>query len=510
VTPEIYRQRLTDAVAANMNMIRVWGGGYYEQDVFYDTCDELGLVVWQDFMFACAGYPAHKDDFLANVKAEAIDNVRRLRHHSCIALWCGNNELELGHEMGMNLVGDEPGKMPWEDYSRLFDNLLKDVVADYDPQRNYWPSSPHTPVGERTNACDPRSGNAHFWYVGHWAEKPFEFYRTSEHRFVSEFGMQAFPEPRTIHAVTLPEERELTSPMMEYRQRSGPGNRMILNYMAAQFQLSEDTEMLVWLSQIHQGICVKYGVEHWRRKMPHCMGTLYWQLNDIWAAPTWASIDCYGRWKALHYMAREFFAPVLVSIVEDPEAKTYEVWVTSDRLHEGQGELEITLMTADGAQVQTQTLDVSIPAAASRLVLQDSAEAFIAAHGVRNTLLFVKLMANGEMLSENFASFVKPKDLDLVEPELEASLRMMGPTTAELTLTAGHPALWAWVECVDDDLEVRCSANFFHVYGGNKRQVSIELDQPLSAEIIMGKLRVQSLHDTCHADSMGAPVHLRS
>lgn len=504
VTPDIYRQRLADAAAANMNMIRVWGGGYYEQDGFYDVCDELGLVVWQDFMFACAGYPAHDEAFLANVKAEAIDNIQRLRHHSCIALWCGNNELELGHQMGMNLVGDEPGKMPWKDYSRLFDDLLKNVVADHDPQRNYWPSSPHTPVGERTDACSPRSGNAHFWYVGHWEERPIEFYRTSAHRFVSEFGMQAFPEPRTIHAVTLPKERELTSPMMEYRQRSGPGNRMILDYMRAQFHLPEDTEMLIWLSQIHQGLCVKYGVEHWRRSMPRCMGTLFWQLNDIWAAPTWAAIDCRGRWKALHYMAREFFAPVLVSIVEDTDAHTYEVWVTSDHPHQNQGELEITLMTADGAEVQTQTRDVAIPAAGSRLVLQGSADAFITAHGVRNTLLFVKLMAKGEILSENFASFVKPKDLELVEPGLKASFRMVGPTTAELTVTARHPALWTWVECVDDELEIRCSANFFHILGDAASVVTLKLNRSMTGDALSQRLRVRCLQSTFRPDVMGA------
>jgi beta-mannosidase len=510
VIPEMYAQRLQSAVAANMNMIRVWGGGYFEQDLFYDLCDELGLVVWQDFMFACAGYPAHDEDFLANVKAEAIDNVQRLRHHSCIALWCGNNELELGHELGMNLVGDEAGKMPWKDYSRLFDELLKEVVADYDPQRNYWPSSPHTPVGDRTNASDPRSGNAHFWYVGHWTESPIEYYRTSEHRFVSEFGMQAFPEPRTIHRVTLPEERELTSPMMEYRQRSGPGNRMILDYMRAQFQLPENTEMLLWLSQIHQGICVKYGVEHWRRQMPHCMGTLYWQLNDIWPAPTWASIDCYGRWKALLYMAREFYAPVLVSIVEDSEALGYEVWISSDRLEAGQGELEVVLMTTDGKVVETNSQSVSIPAAGSQLVLKDTASAFVEAQDVCNTLLFFRLTEGGKQLSENFTSFVKPKHLQLHEPGIDTSVCMLGGTTAEMTLSVERPALWLWVECLDDDLELTFSRNFFHLRPGEVCRLQLQLSQAMSPEALGQKLRVQSLYHTCTTEVGGAVPELFS
>lgn len=506
VTPDIYRQRLGDAAAANMNMIRVWGGGYYEQDVFYDLCDELGLVVWQDFMFACAGYPAHSDAFLTNVKAEAVDNVRRLRHHPCLVLWCGNNELELGHDWGLNLVGDEDGKMPWQDYCRLFDELLKDAVIQYDPGRPYWPSSPHTPVGNRANACDPRSGNAHFWYVGHWEKRPIEYYRTSRHRFVSEFGLQSFPEPRTMNAVTLPEERDLTSSMMKYRQRSGAGNELIMHYLLDWFQRPKDTPTLFWVSQILQGIGVKCGVEHWRRNRPHCMGALYWQLNDIWAAPTWSSIDARGRWKALHHMARGFFAPVLASVVENPETLTYEVWITSDRLREEQGELEITLMTADGAQVQTRTHRVPIPAAESRMVVKGSVEDFLNQHGVRNTLLFVKFSENGEVLSENFAAFVKPKHLELLDPGLEATLHMLGPTTAELTLTARHPALWTWVECLDDDLEIRCSSNFFHTHGNAARQVIIEFSQALPAEELAGRLHVRSLHDTCHADSMGAPV----
>lgn len=496
VTPGIYQQRLSDAAAANMNMIRVWGGGYYEQDLFYDLCDEIGLVVWQDFMFACAGYPAHNDAFLANVEAEAADNIKRLRHHASLGLWCGNNELELGHEWGLALVEDKDDKMLWKDYSRLFDELLRDAVAQYDPGRSYWPSSPHSPLGERSDASSSGSGNAHFWYVGHWAEQPIEYYRTSEHRFISEFGLQSFPEPLTMSQQIFPKEQYLTSDMMEYRQRNSSGNKLLMHYSLDWFQLPKDASMLFRVSQILQGLAVKTGVEHWRRSMPRCMGTLYWQLNDIWAAPTWSSLDCCGRWKALHYMARNFFAPVLVSIVENLETLVYEVWVTSDRLEESYGDLEITLRTADGKKCQTTSQRVLLPAAGSQLIVNGSAQSFINENGADNTLLFVRLSQNQQVLSENFTSFVKPKHLKLLPPGLKAAIAMTGETTARVTLRSEYPALWCWIECLNEYLEIRFSDSFFHVIDGISRDVTVELSQPMSAEELNQHIAIHSLYDT--------------
>lgn len=230
------------------------------------------------------------------------------------------------------------------------------------------------------------------------------------------------------------------------------------------------------------------------------MGTLYWQLNDIWVAPTWASLDCYGRWKALHYMARDFYAPVLVSIVEDVDALGYEVWISSDRLDVGQGELEIVLMKTDGKVVETYTQAVSIPAAGSQLALKASVAAFVEAHDVRNTLLFVRLSEGGVQLSENFTSFVKPKHLQLLEPGIEVSLRMLGETTAEMTLSAKCPALWTWVECLDEDIEVTFSRNFFHLRPGETGRLQLSLSESMSAEALAQKLRVQSLYPTYTPD----------
>ncbi|MFU8781454.1 MAG: glycoside hydrolase family 2 protein, partial [Kiritimatiellia bacterium] len=244
----VYRRLLEDSVAVNMNMIRVWGGGVYENDVFYDICDELGLCVWQDFMFACMGYPAWDKAFLASVEAEARDNVRRLRHHACIALWCGNNELE---QQG---VGENPKiHMQWKDYKRLFDVLLPRVVKQLAADMDYWPCSPHSPHGDRADYNNPSCGDAHLWDVWH-GKKPFEWYRTCGHRFNSEFGFQSFPEPKTVYGYTEKGDRNVTTPVMEHHQRSGIGNTTIMQYMLDWFRLPTSFEMTLWASQILQGM----------------------------------------------------------------------------------------------------------------------------------------------------------------------------------------------------------------------------------------------------------------
>ncbi|MCA9913844.1 MAG: glycoside hydrolase family 2 protein, partial [Anaerolineae bacterium] len=263
MTREDYALPLRAAQEANMNMVRVWGGGIYESDDFYDLCDELGLAVWQDFMFACGTYPTTQEDFMANVRAEAEDNVRRLRHHASLALWCGNNELE----MGLIAPHWTEHTMSWDDYGKLFDVLLAEVTAELSPETDYWPSSPHSPCGDRSDHINEDCGDGHLWAVWH-GKQPFEWYRTMNSRFVSEFGFQSFPEPRTTNEFTKPEDRNLTSYVMEYHQRSPIGNATILHYMLDWFQMPTSFEMMSWLSQYLQAIGMKYAVEHWRRNMP--------------------------------------------------------------------------------------------------------------------------------------------------------------------------------------------------------------------------------------------------
>ena len=263
ISDEHYAYLLNASASANMNMLRVWGGGIYEQTVFYDLCDQLGICIWQDFMFACATYPTDEAPFMDNVRQELVENIRRLRHHASLALWCGNNELEQGL---VQETWTDTG-MSWEDYSRLFDDLLPKLTAQLDPETDYWPGSPHTPYENRYYWNDPRWGDAHIWDVWH-GMKPFEFYYSCFHRFNSEFGFQSFPEPQSVRAITEPDDRNITSYIMELHQRSPNGNSKIMHYMLDWFRLPTSFEMTLWLSQILQGMAIKYAVEHWRRTMP--------------------------------------------------------------------------------------------------------------------------------------------------------------------------------------------------------------------------------------------------
>jgi beta-mannosidase len=481
-----YRRLLEDSAAANMNMLRVWGGGIYEHDVFYDICDELGICVWQDFMFACATYPAADPAFLANVEAEAADNVRRIRHHACLALWCGNNELEQG------AVGDKPWQMSWEDYGRLFDRLLPSVVQRLDPDTAYWPCSPHSPHGDRADHRNPRCGDAHLWDVWH-GRKPFEWYRTCEHRFNSEFGFQSFPEPRTVRTYTAPADRNVTAPIMEWHQRSPIGNDAIMQYMLDWFRLPTDFDRTLWLSQILQGLAMKYAVEHWRRSMPRGMGTLYWQLNDCWPVASWASIDSLGNWKALHYMARDFFAPVLVSGVEDVSKGRVELHVTNDRLAPFVGELEWTLCTTDGAIQAADTIPVRTATGRNRRVGVVDIAKPMAAFGAENVTLWLTLRENGRSISRNTVLMSRPKRTDWLDPELSVQVEGVDSTTFRVRLGVKRPALWVWL---DAGVGARYEDNFFHVRPGEVVGTTLKLPRPTAIGTFRKRLLVRSLADT--------------
>jgi len=484
-----YARLIADAAEANMNMLRVWGGSIYEPDVFYDLCDELGLCVWQDFMFACSAYPAFDEQFMASVAAEARDNVRRLRHHPSMALWCGNNELEQG------LVAQRwtDRTMSREDYRRLFEGMLGGIVARLDPQRDYWPSSPHTPHGDRTNPHDPTCGDAHLWAVW-FGGQPFEWYRTCAHRFNSEFGFQSFPTPKTVRSYTAGGDRNITSPIMEHHQRSPSGNAIIMTYMLSWFRMPHGFENTLWVSQILQGMAMKYAVEHWRRSMPRGMGTLYWGLNDCWPGTTWSGIDGCGRWRALHYMARTFYAPVLVSVVEDAADGRAEIHVTSDRLEDRAGRVSWRLVTLDGALLAAGSRRVRIPARRNRRVERLDLSDPLACWGAERLLLFVDLRIRGQVVSSNLAMFARPKQMDLPDPGLTTRVRRAGKGAFTVTLRARRPGLWVWLELRGAD--ARFSDNFFHIAPDEKVEVTLQPAKAFTAERLRAALRVRSLVDT--------------
>jgi beta-mannosidase len=322
VTPERTRRLLEQCVAANYNTVRVWGGGYYPDDFFYDICDELGLVVWQDFMFACAAYRL-TPEFDASIRAEFSDNIRRIRHHACLGLWCGNNEVEWFHDLGF--AKEDPRSRA--DYTKIFEYILPKILKEEDPDTLYWPSSPSS-GGCFDKPNDPNRGDAHYWEVWHGV-KPFTDYRNHYFRYVSEFGFQSFPSMKTVESFTLPEDRNIFSRVMETHQRNSGANGLILLYLSRTFRYPGKLDDLIYLSQILQAEAIRYGVEHWRRNRGRCMGALYWQLNDCWPVASWSSLDYFGRWKALHYAAKRFFAPVMISCQETGET-TGRVAVTDE------------------------------------------------------------------------------------------------------------------------------------------------------------------------------------
>lgn len=482
--------RLLDAAAdTHMNMLRVWGGGIYEEEAFYNLCDELGICIWQDFMFACSTYPAFDKEFMDNVKHEVRDNVRRLRHHPCIALWCGNNELEQG------LVADEwtEWTMSWKDYSSLFDKLIPGIISKEDPQRDYWPCSPHTPHGDRKDWNDPACGDAHLW-APWFSDTPFEWYRTCPHRFNSEFGFQSFPEPRTVAEYTVPNDRNITSPVMEWHQRSGPGNKRIVTVMTEWFRMPEGFENYLWLSQIQQGMAISYAVEHWRRSMPRGMGTLYWQLNDNWPVASWSSIDYYGRWKALHYMARRFFAPVMISGVEDSAKGTIEIHVTNDRLTAVNGLIDWKVTTPRGETVVTGSEKASVRAISAKKMFTLDLHEPLRQLGADEMLIWISFREKNNILSSNLITFVKPKRLELTDPKIKTVIKKVDEDSFEVTLKASAPALWTWITLSGNDCF--CSDNFFHLCPGEQRRINVTPNEPVTLTDFRKQLHVQSLIDT--------------
>ena len=327
VTPERTRNLLLQAKNANHNCVRVWGGGHYPGDDFWDACDELGLLVWEDFMFACAVYDL-TEEFEENIRAEFIDNIKRIRHHASLGLWCGNNEMESFMVPGSYWASKAKYT---SDYIKMYEYILPRVVKEYDPDTFYWPSSPSS-GGGFDDPGDENRGDVHYWNVWH-GNRPFTAYRRFHFRYVSEFGFQSFPSLKTCETFTLPEDRNIFSYVMEKHQRNASANGKIMNYMQQTFLYPSDFDTLLYASQLLQAEAIRYGVEHFRGYRGRCMGTVVWQLNDCWPVASWSSIDYYGRWKALHYYEKRFFAPVMLSCEEegllsqkpDVNAQPYEV-----------------------------------------------------------------------------------------------------------------------------------------------------------------------------------------
>jgi beta-mannosidase len=489
ITRERLEKLLRDAVLTHQNMLRVWGGGFYEDDRFYELCDRLGILVWQECIFSCSVYPLDEPDFLENVHQEVLENVRRLRHHASLALWCGNNEMEWGlvgwEWPGINL---EPIKAA---YTQFFHQLLPSWIASEDPDHAYWPSSPSSGVAFQ----DPNGqeqGDSHYWEVWH-GRKPFSAYRTQLPRFMSEFGFQALPPMETIRSFAEEKDWNMTSYIMECHQKNASGNQLIIAQMLDSFRLPKDFESLVYLSMVLQAEGIRYGAEHWRRHPERVSGILYWQLNDCWPVASWSSLDYFGRWKALHYAAKRFYAPVLLSIEDAPPVQT--VYITNELREPWEGTLTWSLETLDGDVAKTGFQKVTAePMQAMKLCEVDFSTILKDDPDLARSLVFIAELWQGEqMVSRQTAYFAPSKHLELKEPEISAQVKVENET-AHITLTAA--SLSRLVELTFEGEEAVFSDNYFDLPA--KRSISVTVPVPAGWEEteIQSALKIRSVYDT--------------
>jgi beta-mannosidase len=472
VKPDGYRQILTAARDANMNMVREWGGGIYESDDFYDICDELGLMVWQEFMFGGDMVPGDLG-FQQNVREEAKQQVKRLRDHPSIVLWCGNNEIEAGWLAWADRLSFKESITPperervWQDYVVLFHDVIKGVVEDYATPTPYWPSSPSANFEALPDS--PENGDMHFWGVWH-ALEPIENYNLQDPRFMSEFGFQSFPEMRTIRSFAAPDDLAIDSVVMQSHQKNHGGNERILTYMLREYPEPRDFASFVYLSQLQQAEAIKVGAEHLRRNRPRTMGALFWQLNDCWPVASWSSIDYFGRWKALQYFARRFYADLLISpFAHDGNV---DVYVVSDKMQPVAGQIRTRLLTFDGKTLSDRAEDVQIPAQSSAVYLSLNEKQILGSTNPDDAFLVVDLLVGGKAVSRNEVFFDRMRNLNL--PLKSAIESNIAASPDGYTLKLRSPTLARAVYLSFGDIEVTLSDNYFDLLPGEDAVVHLK------------------------------------
>ena len=498
VTEDRYRFLLQSAKDANMNMLRVWGGGIYEDDRFYDLADELGLLVWQDFMFACSMYPGD-DPFVENVRQEAIENVRRLRNHPSLALWAGNNENEAAwKQWGWQIKFALPKKAQdriWADYKRMFHEVLPAVVAAEDPGRFYTRSSPSA-NDDRVPPNKRNWGDMHFWGVWH-AENPYEAYADNISRFMSEYGFQAFPELASVKRYTAADGSDwnIESPVMLSHQRHPRGNPLIRTYMDRDFRKPKDFASFLYVGQVLQGIVIKYAAEAHRRAMGHNWGSLYWQLDDCWPVASWSSIDYYGRWKALQYFARKFYAPVLVSPVLDKGVVS--LFGVSDRRGDAHARLTARLIDFAGKELNRVDQNITLAGNASRAYMTLPEKDILKGADPTKVVLVAELAidgAPGSFTSRNLLYFKKTKDLPLPKPEVKLAVAPGANGALAVSVSAKNIARNVFL--ASGDVDGFFEDNYFDVLPGETVTVTFRPRTPTTPETLKSALSAITIADT--------------
>ena len=467
-----YRQVFEDMAAANMNMVRIWGGGIYESDLFYDLADEYGIMVWQDFMFACTMYPGDPD-FLDNIRAEAIYNIHRLKGHPSLALWCGNNEIAVGwqhwgwqKEYGYN---EADCKLMADDYERLFEAVLPELVAEHDPTRDYLPSSPVYDYSDHDNY---NKGDVHYWGVWH-EEAPFSTYKWAVPRFMSEYGFQSFPLLDSVQRYAEPEDWSIESPVMQLHQKHPRGNGIIRKYLLQHYQEPKDFETFLYLSQLLQAEGIRIAIEAHRKAKPFCMGTLYWQLNDCWPVASWAGIDYYGQWKALHYAVREAFSPLLAVLETDEEE--WSVAVVSDEPQDKRLRLSIGLYRLTGERLWLEEKSLNVRANGKALVGLEDLKTAAADYDAADLWIRIQLSDAEGLVYDQTAYLVPARDLHLPAPKVKISTEANG---AQLTVTLQSSVLVMGLYLSLEGLPGNFSDNFFDLCPDEPKTVHLTLPEP--------------------------------
>lgn len=471
---------------AHFNCVRVWGGGYYPSDAFYDLCDEKGLIVWQDLMYSCNVYDV-TDAFAENCRQETYDNVRRLRHHASLGLWCGNNEIESAWDHW----GDFQKETPYlrADYIRLFEEVLPKAVQEADGETFYWHSSPSS-GGCFDNPDDANRGDTHYWDVWH-GQKPFTDYRKYFFRFCSEFGFQSFPCAKTVNSFTLEDDRNIFSRVMESHQKNDAANGKMLYYLSENLRYPKDLTHLLYASQVLQGMAIKYGVDHWRRNRGRCMGTLYWQINDNWPAPSWSSIDYFGRWKALHYMAQKFYAPHAVSMtLEDHRCHVY---FSNESFETTEYSLTLSIRDLSGNVLETYETKGNSPAFSAI----ETAVVDICSWEDQKDDVFLEAVIHtkDQKVLKDVETLVPYKYLNLKNPVISTEAE---ETNDAFILHISSDCFAPFVALDFDDADVIFSDNFFHLTDKTVQDIIVKKEDILqghfeNAEDFRKRLQILSL-----------------
>jgi beta-mannosidase len=492
VTPGQYEKTILDAANANMNMLRIWGGGTYESDLFYQLCDRYGILVWQDFMFACSLYPA-EGELLENIRQEAIDNVKRLRNHACIALWCGNNEcndawFNWGWQKRYKAQNPEYEQKIWKQFNDQYNVTLPQVVEEYAPESFYWPSSP---FARYDGGSDDRNGDRHYWEVWH-GKKPIEMYNKERSRFFSEYGFQSFPEFESVKRYApRQEDWDIYSEVMMSHQRGGMhANELIETYLLNEYRKPRNFEAFLYMNHVLQGDAIKTAIEAHRRDMPYCMGTLFWQHNDCWPVASWASRNYYGRWKAQHYFARKAYRDILVSPIADEDGQL-KVQIVSDRHKACNGRLEVKVMKLTGEVLNSYKRNVIVDANSSKALFSVPLDE--ALKGVRKEDVFIHAVLLTDKGNSNYTNnyfLVKQKEVNYPKAQLATSVQPI-EGGFEVTLSSDNFARAVFI--ATGDANSSFSDNYFDILPGSSVKVEVYTDLPLAT--FEKQLKVVSLSD---------------